>query len=98
VRLEFKLRALPWQRGLSAPLAIPPIHFVVILEMGSGELFFWAGLKHEPPDPSPQVARVTGMSHWLPANLFQYAAKYMSSVIIAKCYLASIFTLYYMRV
>jgi hypothetical protein len=37
---------------------------VAVLEMGFHKLFAWAGLKLQSDLSHPQVARITGMSHW----------------------------------
>jgi hypothetical protein len=63
--LRFELRVLCSQSRYSITWAMPPVHFVlVILEMGSWELFAWAGLKQD------QVARITSVSHQYPATFF----------------------------
>jgi hypothetical protein len=40
---------------------------LVILEMGSHELFAWVGL-NQPPNLVSQVSRIIGESHWYPAH------------------------------
>jgi hypothetical protein len=51
MELKFDLRASCSQNRCSTTWATPPTHFAhVILEMGSWELFFQAGLNHESPD------------------------------------------------
>jgi hypothetical protein len=68
VRLEFEFRASSLQSRCSILWATPPVQFaLIILDMGSGELFFWDGLqvrsswfqpsgswdyRHEPPASS----------------------------------------------
>jgi hypothetical protein len=54
---------------LQSSWVTPPVHFaVVILEMGSCEVFAHAGLQlWSSQSQPPQKARITGMNHWHPA-------------------------------
>jgi hypothetical protein len=66
----FELRALHLQSRCSIAWATHPVHFVlVILEMGSCELFGWTDLKPQFSGISAsQVARTTVVSHQCPAH------------------------------
>jgi hypothetical protein len=70
VGLRFELRTSGLQRRPSSTWATPPVHFaLVILEMGSRELFAHAGL--EPPSliSASQVAGITGVNYRHPAKI-----------------------------
>jgi hypothetical protein len=69
-RLGYELRTLHLQSRSSTDWATPPVHFLVILEMGSWELFAWLALNCAPPISASQVARVTGVRCWHPAYYF----------------------------
>jgi hypothetical protein len=61
--MEFELRV---QSRCSTTWATPPGHFaLVILEVRSYKLFTWAGLEQKSSQSQPpNLARITGVSHW----------------------------------
>jgi hypothetical protein len=65
MELKFELLDLCLQSKHSTALAMPPVHFVlVILEIKSHKLLAWAGLKRI---SVTQIARITGVSNRCPA-------------------------------
>jgi hypothetical protein len=73
----------------STSWAIPTVHFaLVILEMKCWELFSWAGLKLGSSSSQPsfsQVAKITGKSHWCPAQPIHFCKLRMLSVNHVPC-------------
>jgi hypothetical protein len=68
VELGFELRASQLQNRHIIPTAMTRVHFaLVILEIGDLIKYFPGLASNHDPISAPQVARITGMSHWCPA-------------------------------